>query len=170
MVVWLTGLSGSGKTTLAQAVAARWRATGRRVEVLDGDVVRDILPATGFDRAARSRHVRTIGWLASRLEAHDVDVLCAFISPYADDRAFVRSLCATFVEVHVATDLATCQARDPKGLYARVAAGEIRGFTGIDDPYEAPAQAELTLDAAAGTVEEGVDAIETLVTALRDGA
>ncbi|MCB9828382.1 MAG: adenylyl-sulfate kinase [Planctomycetes bacterium] len=162
MVIWLTGLSGSGKSTLAEALAARWIAGGRRVEILDGDALRSALPAQGFDRAARSRNVRTAGWLASRLEAHGVDVICALISPYADDRAWVRERCAAFLEVHVATRLEACRARDPKGLYARVDRGEIRGFTGVDDPYEAPTSPDLLLDTESTSLADCVASLEAI--------
>ncbi|MEZ6008550.1 MAG: adenylyl-sulfate kinase [Planctomycetota bacterium] len=159
MVIWLTGLSGSGKSTLASGLAERWAGDGRRVEVLDGDVLRSVLPPQGFDRAARARNVRTAGWLASRLEAHGVEVICALISPYEEDRNWVRAQCRQFLEVHVATSLETCRSRDPKGLYARVGRGELPGFTGVDDPYEAPKCPELVLDT------EGLDlscALDTL--------
>lgn len=145
-VLWLTGLSGAGKSTIAQAVVERLAARGVPVEALDGDVMRAMFPGTGFSRADRDAHVRRVGYLASRLEAHGVVVVASLISPYRDSRAFVRGLCRTFVEIHVATDLAECERRDPKGLYQRARAGAIMQFTGIDDPYEPPEAPDLVID------------------------
>lgn len=145
-VVWFTGLSGSGKSTLAAAVQEALRVRGLPVERLDGDTVRDIFPNTGFTRDERDSHVRRVGYLASRLERHGVFVVAAFISPHAPARAFARELCENFIEVWVSTPLDVCEARDPKGLYARARRGEIRNFTGIDDPYEPPTNATLTID------------------------
>ena len=163
MVIWFTGLSGSGKSTIAKALAERLRAAGRRVELLDGDIIRGALPATGFSREARSRHVRTVGFLAERLEAHGVMVLAALISPYAEDRAHVASRCQRFVEVHVATPLAVCESRDVKGLYARARRGELEQFTGIDDPYEAPSDPAIRLATESCSVEAAVEALLALV-------
>jgi 3'(2'),5'-bisphosphate nucleotidase len=145
-VLWLTGLSGAGKTTIAQALVARLTAAGAEAELIDGDVMRQVFPGTGFTRADRDAHVRRVGYLASRLEAHGATVVAALISPYRDSRAFVRTACRRFVEIHVATDLAECERRDPKGLYRRARAGEITQFTGIDDPYEPPAAPEIVVD------------------------
>ena len=147
-VVWLTGLSGAGKTTIAAELVSRLTARGAAVESLDGDALRSALPGTGFSRAERDAHVRRVGYLASRLEAHGVVVVASLISPYRDSRAAVRALCSTFVEVHVATALEECERRDPKGLYRRARAGEITQFTGVDDPYEPPAAPEIVVDTA----------------------
>jgi adenylylsulfate kinase len=145
-VLWLTGLSGSGKTTLAVQVHRELIRCGIPVEYLDGDVVRSHFPALGYSRADRDANVRMVGYLASRLERHGVTVITALISPYRDSRAFVRSLCSNFVEVYVSTPLEVCEARDVKGLYARARRGEIRGFTGVDDPYEVPLRPELSIN------------------------
>lgn len=147
-VVWLTGLPASGKSTLAGKVAEGLERRGMKVERLDGDGVRHLFPETGFTRAERDQHVKRVGHLASRLESHGVVVVASFVSPYAEARRFVRDLCKTFIEVHVATPLAECEKRDPKGLYAKARRGEITGFTGVDGPYEAPEKAELTVDTA----------------------
>jgi bifunctional enzyme CysN/CysC len=157
-VVWLTGLSGAGKTTLAEAVAAKLEALGRPVELLDGDALRASMP-TGFSREDRDAHVRRVAFLASRLEHHGVTVVVALISPYRASRAHARSICKRFVEVHVATPLDVCEARDTKGLYARARAGHLKLFTGIDDPYEPPESPELTLDTSHVTLESGANAI-----------
>jgi adenylylsulfate kinase len=152
-VVWLTGLSGAGKSTIADRLALKLRAGGYRVERLDGDVVRTLFPDTDFTREARDGHARRVGYLASRLERHGVFVLVSLISPYRASRAFARGLCGNFVEVHVATALAECERRDVKGLYARARRGEIRNFTGLDDPYEPPEHADVVIDTTGTDVE-----------------
>jgi len=153
VVVWLTGLSGSGKSTLAQSVSAALAQRGLRVETLDGDKIRTIFPNTGFTRQDRDAHIKRVGFLASRLEQHGVFVVCSLVSPYHESRDFVRKLCKNFVEVHVATPIEECERRDTKGLYARARRGEIKNFTGIDDPYEAPIRPEVVID----TREVGVE-------------
>ena len=154
LVLWFTGLSGSGKSTISDWVADALRKRGLRVEQLDGDSIRDLFPQTGFAREERDTHIKRVGFLASKLEQHGVSVVASFVSPYEESRAFVRSLCRNFVEIHVATPLAVCEARDVKGLYARARRGEIRNFTGIDDPYEPPSHPDLTLDTDGVTVEQ----------------
>ena len=157
-VLWLTGLSGAGKTTIARALEQRLSELGVERELLDGDAIRHALPS-GFTPAERDQHVRRVGFLASRLEAHGVTVVCALISPYADARAWVRAQCRTFVEIHVSTALTECERRDPKGLYAAARRGAIAGFTGIDAPYEVPQGAELRIDTTTVSVAEAVDLI-----------
>ncbi|MEO7360912.1 MAG: adenylyl-sulfate kinase [Gemmatimonadaceae bacterium] len=158
-VIWLTGLSGSGKSTISDQLTTRLQALGLRVEPLDGDKVREIFPSTGFSRADRDAHIRRIGFVASRLEHHGVFVVASFVSPYAESREFVRTLCKNFFEVFVDTPLAVCEARDPKGLYARVRRGEIKQFTGVDDPYEAPPAPQLRIDTARVSVDEACQLI-----------
>jgi adenylylsulfate kinase len=153
-VLWFTGLSGSGKSTVADWVADALVQRGLKVERLDGDKVRDIFPATGFSREERDAHIRRVGFLASKLEQHGVTVVASFVSPYAASRDFVRGLCRDFIEVHVSTPLAECERRDVKGLYARARRGELKQFTGIDDPYEAPTRPELVVDTSAISVED----------------
>lgn len=158
-VIWLTGLSGSGKSTISDYLVEKLEQLGVRVEQLDGDKVREIFPATGFSRAERDAHIKRIGFVASRLEHHGVFVVASFVSPYAESRDFVRSLCKRFIEVHVDTPLEVCEQRDPKGLYQRVRRGEIKQFTGVDDPYEAPLTPELRLDTTRMSVAEAADSI-----------
>lgn len=158
-VVWFTGLSGSGKSTIADLVAADLERRGHHVERLDGDVVRNIFPNTGFSPAERDAHIRRVGYLASTLAKNGVFVVASFVSPYQESRRFVRSLCANFVEVYVATPLDECERRDTKGLYARARRGEIRNFTGIDDPYEAPLKPELLIDTREVTARAAAGAV-----------
>lgn len=151
-VLWFTGLSGAGKTTLAQALYAHCQAL-RPTELLDGDAIREVFPQTGFSPAERDAHIRRVGFLASRLEHHGVLVIASLISPYRASRDFARSLCRRFVEIHVETPLPVCEARDVKGLYARARSGQIKDFTGLDAPYEAPLSPEIRLDTAGNPLE-----------------
>jgi adenylylsulfate kinase len=155
-VLWFTGLSGSGKSTIATRVHEELRRRGVEVEYIDGDALREIFPNTGFTRAEREDHLRRTGHLASRLAEHGVTVVASFVSPYRDSREFIRRLARNFVEIYVSTPLEECERRDVKGLYARARRGEIRNFTGIDDPYEPPEHPELTLDTRALSVEQCV--------------
>ncbi len=148
-VLWFTGLSGAGKTTLSVALAEALRARGKIVVRLDGDLIRQGLSADlGFSPEDRAENVRRVAAAAKHLADAQVVVLAALISPYAEDRQAARSLITPtpFSLVHVATPLETCEARDPKGLYARARAGEIAQFTGISAPYEAPTAADLELE------------------------
>ena len=155
-VLWFTGLSGSGKSTIATRVHAELERRGVEVEYIDGDALREVFPNTGFTRAEREEHLRRTGYMASRLAAHGVAVVASLVSPYRESRAFTRKLCSDFVEIYVATPLEECERRDVKGLYARARRGELRNFTGIDDPYEPPENPEVTLDAGALSVEQCV--------------
>jgi adenylylsulfate kinase len=158
VTVWFTGLPSAGKTTIAGLVGRRLAEHGLPVEVLDGDVVRAHLSrGLGFSKADRDENIRRIGYVAGLLTGHGVTVLVSAISPYRAVRDEVRAAIECvggFVEVHVATDLATCRARDVKGLYAKHARGELRGLTGVDDPYEPPLTPELVLDTATETPQE----------------
>jgi 3'(2'), 5'-bisphosphate nucleotidase len=156
MVLWFTGLSGSGKSTIAGRVVEELERRGQAVEYLDGDAIRDLFPGTGFTRPERDAHIRRVGWVASRFESHGVIVVASLVSPYIASRSFVRGLCRRFVEIHISTPFEECARRDVKGLYARAKAGEIRNFTGLDDPYEAPDRAELVIDTTGMGVEEAV--------------
>jgi adenylylsulfate kinase len=155
-VLWFTGLSGSGKSTIATRVPEELMRRGAEVEYIDGDALRDVFPNTGFTRAEREEHLRRTGYMAGRLAAHGVTVVASFVSPYRESREFIRRLCRDFIEIYVSTPLEECERRDVKGLYARARRGEIRNFTGIDDPYEPPDHPELTLDTRALSVDECV--------------
>jgi bifunctional enzyme CysN/CysC len=149
LCLWLTGLSGSGKSTVAQLVEKRLFDGGHQVVRLDGDNVRHGLNGDlGFNREDRKENIRRIGHVARLLYEYGNIVICTFISPYESERSFVRSLFGPgeFVEVYVDVTLQEAERRDPKGLYRKARAGEIRGFTGVDAPYEAPTNPELRLD------------------------
>jgi adenylyl-sulfate kinase len=160
VTVWLTGLPCSGKSSIAGLVAAELEARGRRVEVLDGDVVRAHLSkGLGFSRDDRDTNVRRIGFVAQLLTRNGVIVVVAVISPYAQARGEVRQVIGSFVEVHVRCPLSECERRDVKGLYAKARAGQIESFTGVTDPYEVPEAPELVLDTLQQTPEESVQAL-----------
>jgi adenylyl-sulfate kinase len=169
-VLWFTGLPGAGKTTLAHLAAAELERRGRQVELLDGDVVRTHLSRDlGYSRADRETNVERIAWVSSRLVRAGAAVVVAAIAPYAASRRRARELVeeqGAYVEVHVATPLEECRRRDPKGLYARAAAGEVANVTGLDDPYEVPEAPELRLDttrvAPAESLEEVLGALRRL--------
>ena len=158
-VIWFTGLSGSGKSTIADSVARDLESRGLRVERLDGDTVRNLFPDTGFTRPERDAHIRRVGFLASTLEKNGVFVVASFVSPYEESRQFVRSMCPRYLEVYVATPLEECERRDAKGLYARARRGEIKHFTGIDDPYEPPVRPDVVVDTRQLTPEAAAAAV-----------
>jgi adenylylsulfate kinase len=156
-VLWFTGLSACGKSTVANEVDHLLHAKGVRTYVLDGDNIRMGLNKNlGFSAEDRTENIRRIGEVAKLFADSGILTLTAFISPYRADRDEVRALFAegSFVEVLVDASLETCEGRDPKGLYKKARAGEIKGFTGIDDPYEAPEKPELTLDSNSKSIQE----------------
>ena len=144
VTIWLTGLSGAGKTTITQALEQKLLAEGYDIEVLDGDVVRtNLTKGLGFSKADRDENIRRIGFVANLLTRHGVIVLVSAISPYREIREEVKQKIGNFVEVFVNAPLNVCEERDVKGLYQQARKGEIKGFTGIDDPYEAPLHPEV---------------------------
>ncbi len=152
--LWFTGLSGAGKSTIANLVVDELRTRGLRVELLDGDEVREHLSkGLGFSKADRDTNIRRIGWVAKVLARNGVVAVTAAISPYRALRDEMRAQIDNFVEVYVATSLEECEARDVKGLYAKARAGEIPEFTGVSDPYEPPLDPEVTLVTAGRTPE-----------------
>ncbi len=160
LTVWFTGLSGAGKSTLSRAVYERLWATGRKVELLDGDEVRRHLTRDlGFSRGDRDENIRRIGFVAEMLARNGVVALVSVISPYRAIRDEVRARTRHFVEVFVNAPLEICESRDPKGLYRKARAGEIRGFTGVDDPYEAPLEPEVECRTDRETVAESVEKV-----------
>ncbi|WP_414576663.1 adenylyl-sulfate kinase [Anabaena sp. CCY 9402-a] len=156
--IWFTGLSGAGKTTISSEVAQRLRTRGLKVEVLDGDIVRQNLTRDlGFSRADRDENIRRIGFVAQLLTRNGVVVLVSAISPYQDVRQEVRQkIGSNFIEVYVNAPLSTCEERDVKGLYKRARQGEIKFFTGIDDPYEPPLKPEVECFTNKESLEQSV--------------
>lgn len=168
--IWLTGLSGAGKSTISEALIVRLREAGHRVDILDGDEVRQVLTADlGFSREDRITNVRRIGYVAEVLSRNNVLTLVPVIAPYAEARDSVRErhekAGTPFVLIHVATSVEVCAERDVKGLYAKQKAGQMTGLTGVDDPYEEPTNADLRLDTAGRTLDESVDAVWALLSA-----
>lgn len=147
-VVFLTGLSGSGKTTIARSVIEKLKKKGINPILLDGDEIRNAIKLTGFDEESRKRHNLNVGYMAKLLEAQGKIVIVSLISPYDDIRNQIREMCHKFIEVHVATDIKVCMERDPKGMYKKAIAGEIKDFTGISAPYYPPQNPELVIDTA----------------------
>jgi sulfate adenylyltransferase len=166
--IWFTGLSGAGKSTTANILLSLLLGHGRQVTLLDGDVVRTHLSkGLGFSKEDRDTNILRIGFVAAEIARHGGAVICAAISPYTATRNAVRSMVASdaFIEVFVDTPLEVCASRDEKGLYAKAMRGEIRGFTGVDDPYERPAAPELTID----TVDTSADKnAHTIIAFLRN--
>ena len=169
--IWLTGLPSAGKSTIAREVARALRERGRRVEVLDGDEMRRTLTrGLGFSREDRDENIRRIGFVASLLARNGVVAIVAAISPYRQARAEARALHApgSFLEVFVATPVEVCAQRDPKGLYARQRSGELRGLSGVDDPYEPPEQPELVVPAHQETPGESAARVLALLGELEE--
>jgi len=162
VLLWFTGLSGSGKSTIAGALEHALFQRGQRTYLLDGDNVRHGLNKDlGFSDEDRVENIRRIGEVAKLMVDAGLIVLAAFVSPFRADRGLVRSLLAEgeFIEIHVDTPLAVCEARDPKGLYKKARAGEIKHFTGIDSEYEPPNKPEILLNTGEHTIEECVEQI-----------
>jgi adenylylsulfate kinase len=161
--LWFTGLSGAGKSTIADLVGPRLEEAGRTVEYLDGDVVRTHLSkGLGFSKADRDTNIERIGWVASRLTRHGAVVIVSAISPYEETRRKARELVeefGPFVEVYVEASVEKCAQRDVKGLYEKAFAGEIKEFTGVSDPYEAPTSPELVVNTESGTPEDSAQLV-----------
>ena len=160
--VWFTGLSGAGKSTIASVLTVMLQEYGRQVTVLDGDVVRTHLSkGLGFSKEGRDTNIRRIGYVASEIVRHGGVAVCAAVSPYRATRNDVRNMVGRdhYVEIFVDTPLEVCEQRDVKGLYAKARSGEIKGFTGIDDPYEEPHHAEIRLDTVKYSPEENAQSI-----------
>lgn len=158
--VWLTGLPCSGKSTIAAKLVEHLRASGRKVEVLDGDLVREHLSkGLGFSRADRDANVLRIGFVAQLLARNGVAVVVAAVSPYASTRELVRQQIPGFVEVFVECPLEECERRDVKGMYKRARAGAIGAFTGVDDPYEPPLHPDVTVRTREEEVDESLQKV-----------
>jgi adenylylsulfate kinase len=159
-VIWFTGLSGSGKTTIAQIVEHKLLDAGVPIEILDGDVVRENLSkGLGLSKEDRDINIRRIAFVAHLLQRNGAFVITAAISPYRAIRNEARAMIKDFVEVYAEAPLEVCEERDVKGLYAKARAGEIKGFTGIDDPYEPPSSPEVVCNTAEETPEESAEKV-----------
>jgi adenylylsulfate kinase len=163
--LWFTGLSGAGKTTISHLVEKALRDRGSRVEVLDGDVIRENLSkGLGFSKEDRDTNIRRIAFVADLLSRNGVPVITAAISPYREIRAEARELMGDrFIEVFVKASVETCADRDVKGLYAKAFAGEIKEFTGVSDPYEEPLDAEVVLETESESPEESAGKLLALL-------
>jgi adenylylsulfate kinase len=160
VTVWFTGLSGAGKTTISRTLANKLKSYGYKVETLDGDVVRqNLTKGLGFSKEDRDENIRRIGFVAELLTRNQVIVLVAVISPYREVRQEVRERIGNFVEVYANAPLEMCEQRDVKGLYKKARTGEIKNFTGIDDPYEAPLSPEVECRTDLETQEESVSKV-----------
>ncbi len=158
--IWLTGLSGAGKTTIGVALERELKTRGVHIERLDGDTVREGLTRDlGFSKEDRDKNIERVTFVAKLLSRNGVGVIASFISPYREARQKVREQATNFIEVFVSAPLEVCAERDVKGLYAKALAGEIKGFTGIDDPYEIPENAEIVAETDQETPEESVQKI-----------
>ena len=159
-VIWFTGLSGSGKTTIAHKVEEILLDADVPIEILDGDVVRENLSkGLGFSKEDRDINIRRIAFVAHLLQRNGTFVITAAISPYREIRDEARAMIKDFVEVFADAPIEVCEERDVKGLYAKARAGEIKGFTGVDDPYEAPLNPEVVCDTANETVEQSAQKV-----------
>jgi adenylylsulfate kinase len=158
--LWFTGLSGSGKSTISERVALRLQRKGLRVEVLDGDIVRtNLSKGLGFSREDRDENIKRVGFVCHLLTRNDVIAIASVISPYRGAREHNRKLIKDFVEVYTRCPVEVCAQRDVKGLYQKAAAGEIKGFTGVDDPYEPPNHPEVVCHTDTESVEESVERV-----------
>ncbi len=158
--IWFTGLSGSGKSTLSEIIEQRLKERGRNVEVLDGDIVRTHLSkGLGFSREDRDTNIKRIAFVCGLLTRNGVICISAAIAPYREAREWARNEIGNFVEVYVKCPIEVCRQRDVKGLYKLVDEGKIKGFTGVDDPYEEPEHPELVIETDKETVEESVTRI-----------
>src|SRR5215217_8350563 len=159
--LWFTGLSGAGKTTISRLLEKELRARGSKLEILDGDIVRENLSkGLGFSKEDRDINIRRIAFVADLLSRNGVPVITAAISPYAEIRDEARQLMGDrFIEVYVEASVDTCAERDVKGLYAKAFSGEIKEFTGVSDPYEAPENPEVRVDTESATPDESAQQI-----------
>ena len=160
VVIWFTGVPASGKSTIAAAVEAQLRAQGLSVENLDADEVRaNLSPNLGYTAEARDENTKRLAWMSQMLSKHGVNVIVAAVSPLRSHRDRARQWCPKFVEVFVDCPLEVCQQRDPKGLYARAARGEVSDIAGMHMPYEAPDNPEVHCSTHLQTIEECVQAV-----------
>ena len=160
VTVWLTGLPSSGKSTIARILERRFRGADLKAELLDGDVVRTHLTkGLGFSREDRDLNVKRIGFVCHLLTRNGVIAIASAVSPYREARDANRRMIGNFVEVHVKASAKACETRDVKGLYQKARTGEIKGFTGVDDPYEEPLHPEVVCETESETPEQSADKV-----------
>ena len=160
VTIWFTGLPSSGKSTIARILERRFRQQGLKCELLDGDVVRtNLSKGLGFSREDRDANIKRIGFVCHLLTRNDVIAIAAAISPFREARDYNRKLIGNFVEVYVKCPVEECERRDVKGLFKKARAGEVKGFTGVDDPYEEPLHAEIICETDKQTAEQSADKV-----------
>lgn len=157
IVIWLTGLPCSGKTSISKEIEKYFKEKGLPIQRLDGDVVRETISKDlGFSKEDRDLNIERLSYVAQMLSENGVNVVSAFVSPYQKMRDFTRNLCENFIEVHVNCGVEECKRRDTKGMYAKAAKGEIKDFTGVQDPYEIPENPEIVVNTEKESLEESV--------------
>lgn len=155
IVIWLTGLPCSGKTSISKEIEKYFKDNNLPIQRLDGDIVRETISNDlGFSKEDRDLNIERLSYVAQMLSENGVNVVSAFVSPYQKMRDFTRSLCENFIEVHVNCSIDECKRRDVKGMYAKAAKGEIKDFTGVQDPYEIPQNPEITVNTEKESLEE----------------
>ncbi|MBI2167535.1 MAG: adenylyl-sulfate kinase [Candidatus Omnitrophica bacterium] len=160
VTIWFTGLPSSGKSTIARVLERRFRQAGLKVELLDGDVVRtNLSKGLGFSKEDRDANIKRIGFVCHLLTRNDVIAIAAAISPYREVRDYNRRLIGNFVEVYVKCSIDECEKRDVKGLFKKARAGEITGFTGVDDPYEEPLHPEVVCDTEKESADQSAEKV-----------
>lgn len=160
VTVWFTGLPSSGKSTIARILERKFREAGLKCELLDGDVVRtNLSKGLGFSKEDRDANIKRIGFVAHLLTRNEVIAIASAISPYREVRDYNRKMIGNFVEVYVKCSVEECERRDVKGLFKKARAGEITGFTGVDDPYEEPLHPELILDTEKESPEQSAEKV-----------
>lgn len=160
VTIWFTGLPSSGKSTVARILERRFRQQGLKCELLDGDVVRtNLSKGLGFSREDRDANIKRIGFVCHLLARNDVIAIAAAISPFREARDYNRRLIGNFIEVYIKCSVDECEARDVKGLYKKARAGEVKGFTGVDDPYEEPLHPEVICETDKETAEESAEKV-----------
>jgi adenylylsulfate kinase len=161
--IWFTGLPASGKTTIADAVYKELAMLHIPLERIDSKDVRDLIPDIGFSREQRNQHLMRVGHLIKTLQNNSISTVSSFVSPYRESRKFIRNMVQNNIVVFVKADVATCKQRDREGMYVKAMNGEYKNFTGIDDVYEEPQHAEITVDTELLSVDEAVDLVVTYV-------
>ena len=160
LVIWFTGLPCSGKTTLSKEIEKYFQEKKLPIQRLDGDVVRETISKDlGFSEEDRNKNIERMSYLAQMLADNGVNVVSAFVSPYREMRDFAREICPNFIEVYVKCSIEKCKERDVKGMYAKAEKGEIKDFTGVQDPFENPCNPEIIIDTENKTIEENVQEI-----------